>query len=99
MSDKVDLERMREKDNILPKAYAALNPCRWTEEELIAYHASERINKYNEADLAQRVMEGAINGRIEGKMEMAKRLFQKGIDIDLIAQCSGLSKEQIAVNF
>jgi predicted transposase/invertase (TIGR01784 family) len=38
---------------------------------------------------------GIEKGKAEGKIEMAKQLLQNGVGIDLIAQSSGLSKEQI----
>jgi hypothetical protein len=39
--------------------------------------------------------EGMIEGKKEGKKEMAKMLKESGIDTDIIAKTSGLSKEEI----
>ena len=46
---------------------------------------------------AQRIGEekGKKEGLIEGKIEMAKMLKNNGVDISLIAESSGLSKEEI----
>jgi predicted transposase/invertase (TIGR01784 family) len=38
---------------------------------------------------------GIEKGKIEGKIEVAKRLLQNGIGIDVIALSTDLSKEQI----
>ncbi|MCP5047452.1 MAG: hypothetical protein GY940_09795 [bacterium] len=38
---------------------------------------------------------GIKKGIKEGKLEMAKRMKEKGMDIDTIAEISGLSNEQI----
>ena len=40
-------------------------------------------------------IEGKKEGKIEGKKEMAKMLKESGIDTDIIARTSGLSKEEI----
>jgi predicted transposase/invertase (TIGR01784 family) len=40
-------------------------------------------------------LEGKVEGKIEGKTEMARELKKQGISIDIIANASGLSKEEI----
>ncbi|MGL5627378.1 MAG: hypothetical protein ACRDDW_07730 [Candidatus Rhabdochlamydia sp.] len=75
-----------DKECIFRKAYAALDPCNWTDEELKTYDECERTRIHN------KLLDQKFD---EGKIEMAKRLLQKGIEIDLIAQCSDLSKEQM----
>ena len=56
----------------------------------------------NKAVMAQQIYEidnakakGKAEGKIEGKIELAKRLLQNGVGIDVIAQSSDLSKKQI----
>lgn len=39
--------------------------------------------------------DGRIEGKLEGKLEAAKNFLNCGIDINIIAQCTGLSIEQI----
>ena len=39
--------------------------------------------------------EGRVEGRVEGKTEVAKALKNKGVDMELICQTTGLSIEQI----
>lgn len=36
------------------------------------------------------MIEGKIEGVLEGKIEMAKNLIKKGVSLDLIAEASGL---------
>ena len=40
-------------------------------------------------------LEGRAEGRAEGKLEYAKNLKQLGVSIDIIAQATGLSREEI----
>ena len=40
--------------------------------------------------------EGKEEGLAEGKLETAKKMLEKGLDISLIAQCTGLSEEVIS---
>ena len=49
---------------------------------------------------AYRDLKGVVDtsyeeGMVEGKIEMARELKKKGIDIHIIADASGLSKEEI----
>ncbi|MGL5263451.1 MAG: Rpn family recombination-promoting nuclease/putative transposase [Candidatus Rhabdochlamydia sp.] len=101
-----DLEKIVGKDSIILKAYKALDQFYWTQGELTEYDAiqisemnkradSAALNQQMDEAIAKGLDEGLSKGKIEGKMEMAKNLLQKGIEIDVIAQCSDLSKEQI----
>ena len=44
---------------------------------------------------AEGIAQGEASGRAERELEMAKALKAKGVDIDIIAETSGLSKEEI----
>lgn len=102
-----DIEKIVGEDNIIRKAYTVLNQLHWTQEELTEYDANQIAEMNHRADLAQKMdeaktegkaegkIEGKVEGIIEGKMEIAKNLLQNGVGIDIIAQYSGLSKEQI----
>ena len=39
---------------------------------------------------------GLKRGREEGRTEIARNMKAKGLSVDLIAECSGLSPEEIA---
>jgi predicted transposase/invertase (TIGR01784 family) len=102
-----DLLKIIGSDNIIHKAYTILNRFYWTEKELMAYEEMKRARMDHKAILEYKIDEGKaigevigikkgrIEGKAEGKIEMAKQLLQNGVGIDLIAQSSGLSKEQI----
>ncbi len=45
--------------------------------------------------LKEEKKKGKAEGLAEGKVEMAKALKDKGVAIDIIAETSGLSKEEI----
>ena len=47
------------------------------------------------AGLEQGRTEGEASGRAEREIEMAKALKAKGVSIDIIAETSGLPKEEI----
>ena len=70
----------------------------------------ERVKEYNTKEWRERLLtleymiaeakeEGLEQGRTEGleqgRLEMARTLKDKGISIDIIAEASGLSKEEI----
>ena len=46
--------------------------------------------------LAKGRAEGLAKGRAEGRIETARNMKAKGLPVDLIAECSGLSPEEIA---
>lgn len=90
-----DLEKIVGKDNIILKAYKALDQFYWTQGELSEYDAVQISEMNKKADLSQKLDEAKAIGKTEGKIEMAKNLLRQGFEIDLIASCSGLYKEQI----
>lgn len=105
-----DFERIVGKDSIIYKAYQALDQFNWTQGELTEYDAiqisemnrradsaalNEKIDEALERGLEQGLAKGLEQGLTKAKMEIAKNLLQKGIGIDVIAQCSELSKKQI----
>ena len=66
----------------------------------------ERVQKYNTPEWRERLVtleymiaeakeEGLEQGRTAEKIEMAKALKDKGVDIEIIAETSGLSVEEI----
>ncbi|MGB7128304.1 MAG: hypothetical protein WBD50_04345, partial [Candidatus Rhabdochlamydia sp.] len=102
-----DLKKIIGDDNIIHKAYTALNQFHWTDEELRAYEAMKREMMDQKAILEYKIDEGKaigkVEGRIEGeaigiekgKMEVAKNLLQNGLTMDAIIQFTNLSKEQL----
>ena len=97
-----ELQKIIGNDSIIQKAYTALNHHYWNETELAIYEELKRIHMDNKAARAQELYEDEINakkakeeGRIEGKIEVAKSLLQNGFAMDAIIQLTNLSKEQL----
>ena len=74
-----------------------------TKEERL--HYDEALRKYRDTlcvleSAEQRGLkkgreEGLAKGRAEGRIETARNMKAKGLPVDLIAECSGLSPEEI----
>ena len=100
---KADLKKIIGSDNIIHKAYTALNQYYWTEGELRSYEAMKRERMDQKAILEYKVDEGIALGKVEGeaigiekgKMEVAKNLLQNGFTMDATIQFTNLSKEQL----
>lgn len=90
-----DLQRIIGKDTIIHKAYDALNQFHWTEKELTIYENMKRDERDYIAGMDQAEIRGLEKGKIEGEMQLAKRLLQSGLEFDVIVQSSALSEEQI----
>lgn len=68
----------------------------WDEVELLEKTMYEGGRKDGlKAGIKEGKIEGIKEGKIEGKKEMAKMLKEGGIDMDIIARTSGLSKKEI----
>jgi predicted transposase/invertase (TIGR01784 family) len=66
----------------------------------IANFSPEQLARYEESLKVYRDLKGVVDtsfeeGKAEGKIEMAKELKQKGVDIHLIASVSGLAPEAV----
>jgi len=46
-------------------------------------------------NFGQRFLEEREEGKLEGKLEMARNLLSSGLDIDTIVKASGLSPQEI----
>ena len=70
----------------------------WVEKrsrELAEHTRATEICQAREEGLEQGRTEGEASGRAEREIEMAKALKSKGVDIGIIAETSGLTKEEI----
>lgn len=79
------------KDEGLKEAYTEANQQNWTKEELEDYQRAS----IKERDEIGRIEFAEKKGKIEGKIETAKRLKVKGMDIDFIVEMTDLSREEI----
>ena len=54
------------------------------------------LKRGREEGLAKGLEKGRAEGLAEGRIEIARNMKEKGLAIELIAACSGLSPEEIA---
>ena len=98
-----DYDRLIANSPIIKRAYEALDPYYWSEAELNTYEQwvkaerdSRGIERQKLLDAEARVMEkGVEKGMEQEKLEIAKNMLKKGLDVALICEMTGLSEEQI----
>lgn len=68
-------------------------------EKRLEYETREKaIRDYNfliKKSKEEGLEEGRIEGKKEGKFKIAKNMLLKNLDISIIAQCTGLSEEEV----
>ena len=102
-----DLPKIIGQDEIIERAYEELNRCSWNEIEFRTYEQEEKYEWSHRGVMAAQFDEGLEKGREEGikegikkeKRHTAKTMFLKGIDVETIAEITGLSKEEIGKLF
>ncbi|WP_419214892.1 Rpn family recombination-promoting nuclease/putative transposase [Wolbachia endosymbiont of Rhagoletis cingulata] len=106
-----ELERIIGSDLIIKRAYEELNRFNWSEKEFIAYEQEIKRILDEKAILAQKLddakhegiqigeekgrKEGIQIGHVKGKIEVAKNSLKAGVSIDVIAEITGLSVDEI----
>ncbi|WP_375316112.1 Rpn family recombination-promoting nuclease/putative transposase [Wolbachia endosymbiont (group A) of Colletes cunicularius] len=102
-----ELEKIIGSDLIIKKAYEELNRFNWSEKEFIAYEQEIKRILDEQAVLAQKLDDATQKGRLEGiqighekgrkaeKIEVAKNSLKAGVSIDVIAEITGLSIDEI----
>lgn len=82
-------------EEVIQKAYHELEAHNWTAAELFAYEAAEKSAKDARAREAYVQQEARAEGRMEQRLEIAKKMLDKGQDIELISELTGLSVDEI----
>jgi predicted transposase/invertase (TIGR01784 family) len=98
-----DLDRLASQSPVIKIAYEALNQFNWTESELLAYDEERKRIMDNEAAMDYQydngVRIGEARGKAEGEkqksIEIARKMLDDGLSIDLVQKYSGLSIEEI----
>ncbi|QTG99453.1 Rpn family recombination-promoting nuclease/putative transposase [Wolbachia endosymbiont of Rhagoletis indifferens] len=94
-----DLDKIVGSDVIIKRAYEEMNKFNWSEEELLAYEQMKKRIMDEVVALAQKFDEGLRlgqeKGRQEEKIEVAKNSLKAGVSIDVIAEITGLSLDEI----
>ncbi len=89
----------RLKDKIFIKAFEIAEIAQFKPDQMDAYESSLKyyrdIKNVVDSYYINGAKEGEIKGRIEGKLETAKKMIYKGYDINEIIELTGLSEEQI----
>ena len=88
----------------LKDAYAQANRNTWSKNELELYDywsirdAAERYGREEQYDQGklEGKLEGKIEGRVEARTDVARKLKALGVGLDIIAQTTGLSRDDIA---
>ena len=90
-------QRLREK--VFEKLFAEAQLAKLTSQEMNTYQESLKVYRDNKnaVDYAIKTAaeEARNEGRVEERIEVARRLKQKGVDIEMIADTTGLTKEQV----
>ena len=82
-------QKLQEK--VFEKLFNEAELAKLTPEEMRTYEESLKVYRDNYSVIETAKREGAI----EKELEIARRLKQKGVDIQIIAETTGLTKEQI----
>ncbi|MCA7011011.1 Rpn family recombination-promoting nuclease/putative transposase [Wolbachia endosymbiont of Tribolium confusum] len=106
-----DLRKIAEKSPIIKLAYDELDKFHWNEKDLVAYEERVMDLQKEAAILEQKLDDatqkgrkegrqegiqiGHEKGKIEGKIEVAKNSLKAGVSIDVIAEITGLSVDEI----
>lgn len=90
-----DLKKIAEQAPIIKLAYDELDKSSWNEKDLIAYEERIMDLRKEEAILAQRLDDARGEGRVEGKIEVARNSLKAGISVDVVAQITGLSVNEV----
>jgi predicted transposase/invertase (TIGR01784 family) len=98
-SDLTIIPKEMEEPKEIREAFEVANQLSWTKEELDAYDKKGIYIQDERGRIEFAKEEGRVIGREEGQkekaVEIAKSLLNKGISIDIIAETTGLAKEEI----
>ncbi len=86
-------QKLQEK--IFEKLFSEAELAKLTPDEMRTYEESLKVYRDNYSVIETAKIEGRQEGRQAERIELAGRLKQKGVDIEIIAETTGLTKEQI----
>ncbi len=99
-----DVERIVGEDEIIYKAYEALNRFSWTEIELNTYEQQEKRERDARAIINQKLIDAEAKGKLKGKAEakaetayaIARKLILRGTPLKEASEIAELTPKQIA---
>ena len=83
------------KDKVFKKLIETCDVASWTREERIKYDRALKHFRDTIAVMEGQKQEGIKEGRKEAQLDIARNLKNSGIPVDVIAQNTGLSIEEI----
>ncbi|MBA3604338.1 MAG: Rpn family recombination-promoting nuclease/putative transposase [Parachlamydiaceae bacterium] len=99
-AESISLEEMLKliaDDEIMEKAYKQLDWVTWSDTELLTYDQAEKYEGAYLASMEQKFDEGFEKGKFERDIEIARTLLTKKYDIEVVADITGLTIEQVKV--
>ncbi len=99
-AESISLEEMLKliaDDEIMEKAYKQLDRVTWSDAELLTYDQAEKYEGAYLASMEQKFDEGFEKGKFERDIEIARTLLTKKYEIEVVADITGLTIEQIKV--
>jgi predicted transposase/invertase (TIGR01784 family) len=92
---KLQAKPQKLQEKVFEKLFAEAELAKLTPEEMRTYEESLKVYRDNYSVIETAKIEGRQEGRQAERIELAGRLKQKGVDIEIIAETTGLTKEQI----
>ena len=98
-----DIAKIMGSDTIMERAYHELDRYYWNEEELLSYEQAQKYEWGYNASMEQKFDEGEQIGIAKGeqigiakeKIEIARNLLASNVSVNVIAQATGLTFEEI----
>jgi predicted transposase/invertase (TIGR01784 family) len=83
------------KDEVFVEAFNTAALANLQQDDLARYESSLKVYRDLKGVIDSAFEEGKLEGRLEGKAEVAKALKERGIPIKVIVEATGLSEEEI----
>ena len=90
-----DVDKISGDDAIIHQAYEALNRFSWSKEELLSYQQNEKRILDLQAAFDYQRLEGKAEGISEKARQMARKMIQKGLPLEEIAEYTDLTLEEV----
>jgi predicted transposase/invertase (TIGR01784 family) len=90
-----EIEKLIGKDEIIRRAFNAVDQANWSEEELRTYEKITKTRLDNLAVEQQKIKDAKAEGKAEEKIELAKRMLEEGYPMETISKLTELTIEKI----
>ena len=93
--NKLDRIPDRLRETIFTKLFETAEIAKFTPDQVRSYEDSLKYYRDIKASMDTKFEEGMMQGKKEGKLEVAKALLEGGISMDVIVKTTGLSEDEI----